>query len=46
VHEKQLFCSSVVFLEMENIFEMLIEGNYYIFVLKVSEDSEREFFFG
>jgi hypothetical protein len=44
VREKQYFSSSVLFLEIDTIFEMLIEGSDSVFVLKVSANSENQLF--
>jgi hypothetical protein len=44
VCEKQYFSSSVLFLETDNIFEMVIEGSDSVFVLNVSENSKSELF--
>jgi hypothetical protein len=44
VHEKQHFSSSVFLIEIENIFEMLIEGSDSVFVLKESEHSGSRLF--
>jgi hypothetical protein len=44
VYKKQHFSSSVLFIEKENVVEMLSRGSDYVFVLKVSEDSESQLF--
>jgi hypothetical protein len=42
VGEKQYFSSSVLFIEIGNIFEKLMEGSDYVIVLKVRENSESQ----
>jgi hypothetical protein len=44
VDEKQYFPSSILFLEIENIFKKQIEGSDSVLVLQVSENSESQLF--